>query len=143
MPSNVFANTGTNVSVVLFDKSKANDEVVLIDASKMGIEYKEGKNKKVKLEDSEVEKIIETYLNREVIDDFSVVVKYEDVEEKGSSLSAGQYFDVKIQYESITRDQYEAAIKSFESELKESFASCRDLEEKLIAGLGGLNYENV
>ncbi len=143
MPSNVFANTGTNVSVVLFDKSKANDEVVLIDASKMGIEYKEGKNKKVKLEDFEVEKIIETYLNREVIDDFSVVVKYEDVEEKGSSLSAGQYFDVKIKYESITQAQFEEAISNFESDLKVSFASCRELEEKLIAGLGGLNYENV
>ena len=38
MPSNVFATTGTNVSVLFFDKSKQNDKVVLIDASKLGEE---------------------------------------------------------------------------------------------------------
>ena len=35
MPSNVFANTGTNVSVLFFDKSKETKKVVLIDASKL------------------------------------------------------------------------------------------------------------
>ncbi|GAB1250924.1 class I SAM-dependent DNA methyltransferase [Porphyromonas miyakawae] len=44
MPSNVFANTGTNVSVLFFDKSASAEKVVLIDASKLGEEYKEGNN---------------------------------------------------------------------------------------------------
>jgi len=35
MPSNIFATTGTNVSVLLIDKS-SNDKVVLVDATKMG-----------------------------------------------------------------------------------------------------------
>lgn len=39
MPSNVFANTGTNVSVVFFDNAKSSDKVILIDASKLGEEY--------------------------------------------------------------------------------------------------------
>ena len=38
MPSNVFANTGTNVSVLFFDNSRKTDKVVLIDASKLGEE---------------------------------------------------------------------------------------------------------
>ena len=37
MPSNVFANTGTNVSVLFFDNSRKTDKVVLIDASKLEI----------------------------------------------------------------------------------------------------------
>lgn len=41
MPSNVFANTGTNVSVLFFDKSATSDKVILIDASKLGEEYKD------------------------------------------------------------------------------------------------------
>lgn len=44
MPSNVFANTGTNVSVLFFDKSGGktdDDKVVLVDASKLGEEYKD------------------------------------------------------------------------------------------------------
>ena len=38
MPSNVFANTGTNVSVLFFDKSATTDKVILIDASNLGVE---------------------------------------------------------------------------------------------------------
>ena len=41
MPSNVFANTGTNVSVLFFDKSATTDKVILVDASKLGEEYKD------------------------------------------------------------------------------------------------------
>ncbi|VEU61423.1 Type I restriction-modification system methyltransferase subunit (plasmid) [Mycoplasmopsis fermentans] len=36
MPSNIFANTGTNVSVLFIDKTNTNGEVLLMDASKMG-----------------------------------------------------------------------------------------------------------
>lgn len=50
MPSNVFANTGTNVSVLFFDKSASTDRVILIDASKLGEEYKDANGlKKVRL----------------------------------------------------------------------------------------------
>lgn len=73
MPSNVFANTGTNVSVLFFDASKSADKVVLIDASKLGEEYKDSNGlKKVRLRDEEIEKIITTFQNKEAVDDFSV-----------------------------------------------------------------------
>lgn len=57
MPSNVFATTGTNVSVIFFDKSASSDKVILIDASKLGEEYKEGNNQKRRLRDFEIDKI--------------------------------------------------------------------------------------
>ena len=74
MPSNVFANTGTNVSVLFFDASKSVDDVVLIDASSMGEEYQEGNNKKRRLRPEEIDKIVHTFRGRENVDDFSVVV---------------------------------------------------------------------
>ena len=45
MPSNIFANTGTNVSVLFIDKGKeaSDNKVILIDASKLGEKRKEGK----------------------------------------------------------------------------------------------------
>ena len=46
MPSNVFATTGTNVSVLFFDNSRRHDKVVLIDASKLGEKRKDGKNQR-------------------------------------------------------------------------------------------------
>ena len=96
MPSNVFANTGTNVSVLFFDNSRKAEKVVLIDASKMGEEYKDGNNQKRRLRDFEIEQIVSTFQNKEAVDDFSVAVTYDEIKAKKYSLAAGQYFDVKI-----------------------------------------------
>ena len=65
MPSNVFATTGTNVSVIFFDKSAQADKVILIDASKLGEEYKEGNNQKRRLRDFEIDKIVNTFQNKD------------------------------------------------------------------------------
>ena len=87
MPSNIFANTGTNVSVVFIDKTKADDDqdVILIDASKLGEKRKEGKNQRTVLRPNEIEKIIDTFNNQETVDDFSVVVTNDQIKEKGYS----------------------------------------------------------
>ena len=45
MPSNIFATTGTNVSILFIDDSNKNG-VVLIDASNLGTKVKDGKNQK-------------------------------------------------------------------------------------------------
>ena len=45
MPSNIFATTGTNVSIIFIDKENKGD-VVLIDASNLGKKVKDGKNQK-------------------------------------------------------------------------------------------------
>lgn len=91
MPSNVFANTGTNVSVLFFDKSGSSEKVILIDASKLGEEYKDSNGlKKVRLNPVEVNKIITTFQKRLNVEDFSVAVDFNEIKEKGYSLSAGQ-----------------------------------------------------
>lgn len=41
MPSNIFATTGTNVSILFIDKANKGD-VVLIDASNLGKKIKRG-----------------------------------------------------------------------------------------------------
>ena len=53
MPSNIFATTGTNVSVLFIDKANKHGDIVLIDASKLGESVKEGKNKKTLLSSDE------------------------------------------------------------------------------------------
>ena len=74
MPSNVFANTGTNVSVLFFDNRRNHEDVILIDASKMGEEYKDSNGlKKKRLREDEISLIVNTFLNRKVVDDFSFI----------------------------------------------------------------------
>ena len=141
MPSNVFANTGTNVSVLFFDKSCSTDKVVLVDASKLGEEYKDANGlKKVRLNDTEIERIISAFLNKEAIDDFSVVVSYDEIKEKGYSLSAGQYFDIKIDYVDITADEFNSRMADYKQTLTAQFAESHRLETEIIEQLGKLTF---
>lgn len=104
MPSNIFANTGTNISVLFIDKSNQDGKILLVDASKLGEKRKEGKNQRTVLNEKEVEKIENTFINQEVVEDFSVKVSYEEIQEKNYSLSAGQYFEVKIEYVELRKN---------------------------------------
>ena len=140
MPSNVFATTGTNVSVLFFDKSGQNDKVILIDASKLGEEYKEGNNQKRRLRDFEVEQIVKTFQNRETVEDFSVAVTYDEIKEKGYSLSAGQYFDIKIDYVDITADEFNQRMLDYKSKLTEMFKESHRLEVEIMKQLDSLNF---
>ncbi len=141
MPSNVFATTGTNVSVLFFDNARDNDKVVLIDASKMGEEYKDGNNQKRRLRDFEIDKIVNTFLNKEAVDDFSVVVSYDEIAAKKYSLSAGQYFDVKIDYVEITPEEFKERMRDFTDKLQGFFKKSNELQTEILTQLKKVKYE--
>lgn len=140
MPSNVFATTGTNVSVLFFDKSGNNDKVILIDASKLGEEYKEGNNQKRRLRPFEVDQIVNTFQNKESVDDFSVAVTYDEIKEKNYSLSAGQYFDIKIDYVDITEEEFNQRMANYKQTLTEQFAESHRLEDEIMAQFDILKF---
>lgn len=140
MPSNVFATTGTNVSVLFFDNSKSEDKVVLIDASKLGEEYKDGNNQRKRLRDFEIQKIVDTFLDKKAEDGFSVVVSHDEIKAKGYTLSAGQYFDVKIEYVPITADEFKEKISGFRSRLSELNSKGAELDRTIDEQLSKLNF---
>ena len=143
MPSNIFANTGTNVSVLFIDKTKTDDDqnVILIDASKLGEKRKEGKNQRTVLRDDEIETIIDTFNSQDVKDDFSVLVTNEQIKEKNYSFSAGQYFEVKIEYVELTPEEFDAKMNEYKNNLAELFAEGSKLEKDIQKSLEGLKYE--
>lgn len=135
MPSNVFATTGTNVSVLFFDKSKKHDKVILIDASKLGEEYKDGNNQRTRLLPEEIDLIVDTFIKSEPVDDFSVVVSYQDIKDKGYSLSAGQFFDVKIEYVDITEDELKNKMNEYLTRFESLSAQSSVLENEIRSKL--------
>lgn len=141
MPSNIFANTGTNVSVLFIDKSNQDGKIMLVDASKLGEKRKEGKNQRTVLSEKEVEKIENTFINQEVVEDFSVKVSYEEIQEKNYSLSAGQYFEVKIEYVELSPEEFNQRMAAYSSQLARYFADGKRLEEEIEERLGELKYE--
>ena len=142
MPSNVFATTGTNVSVLIFDRTPKTDDdtVVLIDASKLGEEYKEGNNQKRRLRPEEVKKIVDTFRSKKTVEDFSVVKKYKDIKEKNYSLSAGQYFDIKVEYVDITQEEFNKRIAEKKETLKNLFKESADLGREILKSLDSLEF---
>lgn len=141
MPSNVFANTGTNVSVLFFDKSHSANKVILVDASKLGEEYKDSNGlKKRRLTDEEIEKIVKTFRNKKAVDDFSVAVTYDQIKEKGYVLSAGQYFDIKIEYVDISEEEFNAQMKADTDELNAMFEESHKLEKEIKKQLASLSF---
>ncbi|AFR00138.1 HsdM [Streptococcus suis S735] len=140
MPSNIFATTGTNVSILFIDK-KNKDDVVLIDASNLGTKVKEGKNQKTVLSPDEESQIIQTFINKEVVEDFSVKVSYEEIKDKNYSLSAGQYFDIKIDYVDISPEEFEEKMQGYQDRLANLFAQSHELEKEIAEQLRGVRYE--
>ena|SRR5690554_1075024 len=139
MPSNIFATTGTNVSILFMDDSNK-DKVVLIDASNLGEKIKDGKNQKTVLTPAEEQRIIDTFNAKSAVEGFSVAVSYEEVEAKNFSLSAGQYFNVKVEYVDITPAQFAKKMQGFTSNLDGLFSQSRDLESEIQKQLAGLRF---
>lgn len=143
MPSNIFANTGTNVSVLFIDKSNQSGEVLLIDASKLGTKVKVGKNQKTVLSDKELETIVSTFIEHKVEDDFSVSVSvsYEDIIKKNYSFSAGQYFEVKIEYSKMTESEFKSKMEDFKKTLADLFAKGETLNKEIQESIDRLHYD--
>ena len=141
MPSNIFATTGTNVSVLFIDKQNIKGEIILMNASKLGTTIKEGKNQKTLLSAEEEQKIINVFNRREAIEDFSVVVSYDEIKEKKYSFSAGQYFDVKIEYVDITPEEFKKKMGEYKLEIDKLFEKSKVIENEIWKQLDLITYE--
>lgn len=141
MPSNIFASTGTNVSVLFLDKEADSEHIVLLDASKLGETIKEGKNQRTVLTPIEEQLIIDTFNKKQAVTDLAVVVTKEEIVTKNHSFSAGQYFEVKIEYTDITAEEFAGKMQTFESNLASLFAESKTLEIEIQNNLKGLKYE--
>ena len=142
MPSNVFANTGTNVSVLFLDKENKDGKVILMDASKLGTKEKvDGKNQKTVLSEEDMALIVDTFNAGQPVDDFCAAVSYEDIEQKKLSFSAGQYFEVKIEYVELTQEEFNQKMNGFAMRLNALFLGSRQLEDEIKKQLEQVKYE--
>lgn len=141
MPSNIFATTGTNVSVIFLDRTYNEGKVLLVDATKLGKKIKDEGNQKTILRDFEVEKIINTFKNNEEIKDFSVLIDYDEIRQKNYSFSAGQYFKIELEYINITEKEFADKMNLHISNLNKYLGESKILEENIQKELKKLKYE--
>ena len=142
MPSNIFATTGTNVSILFIDEQNVDGKVILMDASNLGHKEKvDGKNQKTVLEKEEIDKIIDTFNLGKDVKDFCVAVDYDAIAKKKCSFSVGQYFKVEVKIEELTPNEFEEKMSAFKQDILALFAEGHTLEKEIEKQLGRVHYE--
>lgn len=89
LPANIFFGTGIPTIIMVLKQKRANDDVLIIDASKGFI--KEGKNNKLRA--SDIKKIIDTVIERKNIDKFSKVLSRKEIRSNEYNLNIPRYVD--------------------------------------------------
>ena len=59
---------------------------------------------------------------------------------KGYSLSAGQYFDIKIDYVDITEEEFRRRMDDYETTLAEQFEESHRLEQEILKQLRSIKF---
>ena len=100
-----------------------------------------GKNQKTVLTDEEVTLIEDTFIRQDVVDGFSIKVSYEQIREKNYSFSAGQYFEVKIEFVELSQEEFNNRMVTYASKLNQLFAEGKVLEQSINEMVEKLMYE--
>ena len=116
MPSNIFATTGTSVSIIFIDNGMKLDTPFFMDASRLGETYKEGKNQKTLLRDYEEIKIIDNWNLRIIEPEFSVAPNFSDVASRKYSFSPGHYFTIQLKHDTLSKSEFKEIIRKFSTE---------------------------
>lgn len=134
MPTHVFANTTTNVSIVFLSKAN-NENVVLVDASSLGVSVKDGRNKKTLLSPDDIERIINTYKGRADASGFCALVSTETIKNNSYSFGVAQYFKPDTFHADLSEAEYIASLYNYREKTQIMFnlnSLCADIVKKVF-----------
>ncbi len=127
LPANLFFGTGIPACILVFKKSRKNKDILFIDASR---EFEKVKTQN-KLTQENIDKILNTYKNREEIDKYSRNVSIEEIKENDFNLNLPRYIDTFEEEEEIDID----AVNKELAEIKVKIAEKEKLIEEMIKEL--------
>ena len=152
MPTNVFANTNTSVSVIFLDKETLHEEICFVDATKLCLTEKVRGKAKTVLQDEDSEKIIQTITNKKSIPEFSVVVDHKKVLQNDGLIKPGLYFAMRYHKLSLLNrpvnhevEKAEQKIRSIKNDVKRTVEANLLLEwfvDLNYSGFSGEQYES-
>lgn len=95
MPTNVFSNTNTSVSILFIDKKVKNERVMFVDASRIGKSVKINDSARTILEAQDQQTIINSVVSRLNVPEFSVEVSVDEINENENMIKPGLYFEMR------------------------------------------------
>lgn len=128
LPPNIFFGTSIPTCVLVLSKCRVNSEDILfIDAS--GEFEKEGN--KNKLHPKNIERIVNTYRNRESIEKFSYVAKLEEIRENDYNLNIPRYVDTFEEEEPVDLQAVSMVLQELETAISSTDATIADFCQQL------------
>lgn len=114
LPANLFFGTSIPTSILAFKKCRQKaDSVLFIDASQS---FEKGKNQN-HLSDEDVEKIVNTYRNREELEKFSHNATLEEIADNDYNLNIPRYVDTFEEEAPIDLDQVQQDLADIDKEI--------------------------
>jgi type I restriction enzyme M protein len=117
LPGNLFPTTNIPVAILVFDKRRTlskNTDVLFIDASR---DFQSGKNQNM-LRETDIEKILDTFINRKEIEKYSHIASFEEIKENDFNLNIPRYVDTFEEEAEIDIDAVQKEIIKLEDELE-------------------------
>ncbi|MBU5271886.1 N-6 DNA methylase, partial [Staphylococcus caprae] len=134
LPANLFFGTSIPTCVLVFKKCRQqDDDVVFIDASQS---FEKGKNQN-HLTDEDVDKIVDTYSQRETLDKYSYVATLDEIKENDYNLNIPRYVDTFEEEEPIDLDQVQQQLKDIDKDI----ANVESEINEYLKELGVLNND--
>lgn len=130
LPANLFYGTGIPACILVFKKGRSKTDVLFIDASSDG-NYEKSKNQNI-LRDSDIQKIVTTYVEYAAHEKYSYLAKRDEIRENEYNLNIPRYVDTFEEEELVDMDEVKQNIANIETELTEVQAQM----QKYLAELG-------
>lgn len=114
LPANLFFGTGIPAAILIFNKSKTDNDVIFIDASREFVTEKTQN----KLSDEHISKITDVFKKKQVIDKYSYIATYTEIKENDFNLNIPRYVDTFEEEEEINITATKQEISELENELE-------------------------
>ncbi|MEY8291203.1 type I restriction-modification system subunit M [Carnobacteriaceae bacterium 52-44] len=127
LPEKLFFNTGIPTTIVILKKDRQNRDVLFIDASN---DFEKLSNQN-KMTEEHVQKIFETYQNRETVDKYAYVASYEEIVENDFNLNIPRYVDT-------FEPEPEIPLADVSANLEETTKKLQETEKELMTMMNEL-----
>lgn len=115
LPANLFFGAGIPACILIFKKNRSKRNIFFIDASGEG-NYEKGKNQNI-LRPEDIEKIVNTYRNRAIIEKYSYEATFDEIKENDFNLNIPRYVDTFEEEPEVDIVAVKSEIANIEAEL--------------------------
>jgi type I restriction enzyme M protein len=129
LPPGLFYGTGIHATIMLFNRSKKDNNILFIDASG---DFEQG-NPQNTLRKQDITRIVITHKTRKTVDKYSYLASYEEIKEKDYTLNIPRYVDIYEPKPDIDIVQTQKEIDQLEIQLG-------NIQKKMSKNLGELGY---